>query len=181
MLHKDAFWRIYVATNNNGLDGTRHHPNRTHDLRSCSQDHHPSTNSVQKTICCNLTSSAPDDGRMRPKHVELRKLQLITLLHQVGISLYLVMKMHSQTNLKFSYKFPISNLKEIRQVIAAIIRAEWQTEMTKVICTFQNLISNVQRTTAKIYQWNKHWNTVLVYWSLLPSVFNFRDNIMSTA
>jgi len=42
------------------------------DLRSGSQDHHPSTNSVQKTICCNSTSNAPDDGRMRPKHVELR-------------------------------------------------------------------------------------------------------------
>jgi len=57
-----------------GLDGAvrRHHPNRTHDLRSGSQDHHPSTNWVQKTICCNLTSSAPDDERMRPKHVELR-------------------------------------------------------------------------------------------------------------
>ena len=25
--------------------------------------------------CCNLTSGAPDDGRMCPKHVELRKLQ----------------------------------------------------------------------------------------------------------
>jgi len=35
-------------------------------------DHHPSTNSVQKTIYCNSTSNAPDDGRMRPKHVELR-------------------------------------------------------------------------------------------------------------
>ena len=29
-------------------------------------------NSVQKTICCNSTSNAPDDGRMYPKHVELR-------------------------------------------------------------------------------------------------------------
>jgi len=47
----------------------------TQDLRSGSQDHHTSTNSVQKTTCCNLTSSAPDDGRMRPKHVELKKLQ----------------------------------------------------------------------------------------------------------
>ena len=47
-------------------------PHRTHDLRSGCQDHHPSTNSVQKTICCNLTSSVPDDGRVRPKHVELR-------------------------------------------------------------------------------------------------------------
>jgi len=44
-----------------GVDGAVH-----------SQHHHPSTNSVQKTICCNSTSSAPDDGRMYPKHVELR-------------------------------------------------------------------------------------------------------------
>jgi len=72
----------------------------THDLRSGSQDHHPSTNWVQKTICCKLTSSAPDDGRMRPKLVELRKLQWSTLLHQVGISLYFMMKMHGQTTLK---------------------------------------------------------------------------------
>ena len=56
-----------------GADGAvRHHPHRTHDLRSSSQDHHPSTNSVHKTIFCNSTSNAPDDGRMRPKHVELR-------------------------------------------------------------------------------------------------------------
>jgi len=26
----------------------------------------------QKTICCNSTSNIPDDGRMCPKHVELR-------------------------------------------------------------------------------------------------------------
>jgi len=59
-----------------GADGSaRHHPHRTHDLRSSSQDHHPSTNWIQKNICCNSTSSAPDDGRMYPKHVELKKLQ----------------------------------------------------------------------------------------------------------
>jgi len=34
------------------------------DLRSGSQDHHPSKNSVQKTICCNSTSNTPDDGRI---------------------------------------------------------------------------------------------------------------------
>ena len=50
----------------------RHHPYRTHDLRSGSQDHHPSKNSAQKTICRNSTSNAPDDGRTYPKHVELR-------------------------------------------------------------------------------------------------------------
>jgi len=50
----------------------RHHPHRTHDLHSGSQDHHPSKNSVQKTVCCNSTSNAPDDGRMYPKYIELR-------------------------------------------------------------------------------------------------------------
>ena len=55
-----------------GADGAVHHPHRTHDLRSDSQDHHPSKNSVQKTIFYNSTSNAPDDGRMYPKHVELR-------------------------------------------------------------------------------------------------------------
>jgi len=37
-----------------------------------SLDHYPSKNSVQKTICCNSTTDAPDDGRMYQKHVELR-------------------------------------------------------------------------------------------------------------
>jgi len=59
-----------------GADGAvrvaQQHPHRTHDLRSGSQDHHPSKNSVQKTIRCNSTSNAPHDGRMYPKHVELR-------------------------------------------------------------------------------------------------------------
>ena len=59
--------RVYGA----GGD-VRYHPHCKHDLRSCSQDHHPSKNSVQKTICCNSTSNAPDDWHMRPKHVELR-------------------------------------------------------------------------------------------------------------
>jgi len=33
---------------------------------------HPSTNSAQKTVWCKSTSNAPDDGRMRPKHVKPR-------------------------------------------------------------------------------------------------------------
>jgi len=37
-----------------------------------SQDHHPSKNSAQRTICCNSTSNVPVDGRMYPKNVELR-------------------------------------------------------------------------------------------------------------
>jgi hypothetical protein len=61
-----------LLNSTHGADGARHHPHRTHDLRSGSQDHHPSKNSVQKTICCNSTSNAPDDGRICPKHVELR-------------------------------------------------------------------------------------------------------------
>jgi len=54
------------------VDGARQHPQRTHDPHRGSQDHHRSKNSVQKTICCNSTSNAPDDGLMYPKHVELR-------------------------------------------------------------------------------------------------------------
>ena len=50
----------------------RHHPHPNHDLRNGSQDHHPSKNSMQKTISCNSTSNAPDDGRIYQKHVELR-------------------------------------------------------------------------------------------------------------
>jgi len=55
-----------------GADGAvrQHHWHRTHDLHSSSQDHPSPKNSVQKTICCNSKSSAPDDGRMYPKHVE---------------------------------------------------------------------------------------------------------------
>ena len=62
-----------------GADGAvrlaRHNPHRTHDLCSGSQDHHPSKNSVQKTICCTSTSNAPDDRRMYPKQVEVRIYQ----------------------------------------------------------------------------------------------------------
>jgi len=58
-----------------GANSAVYNPNRTQDLFCGSQDHHPSTNWVQKTTCCNSTSNAPDDGRMYPKHVELRKLQ----------------------------------------------------------------------------------------------------------
>ena len=72
-----SFWMGGLENRCVGADGAlrRHHPHRTHDLRSGSQDHHPSNNSVQKTICCNSTSNAPDDGRMYPKHVELRIYQ----------------------------------------------------------------------------------------------------------
>ena len=40
------------------------------------QEHHPSKNSVQKTICSNSTSNAPDDGRMYPKYVELKNTSI---------------------------------------------------------------------------------------------------------
>ena len=42
-------------------------------------DHHPSKNSVQKTICCTSASNAPDDGHMYPKHVELRIHSFISI------------------------------------------------------------------------------------------------------
>ena len=43
-----------------GADGAVHGPS------------HPSTNSVQKTICCNSQSNAPDDGRVYLKRVQLK-------------------------------------------------------------------------------------------------------------
>jgi len=55
-----------------GADGVVHRPHHIRDLRSGSQDHHPSTHSVQKTVFYNSTSNASDDGCIRPKHVELR-------------------------------------------------------------------------------------------------------------
>ena len=62
--------RVYGA--DGAVRAARHRPHHTHDPRSGSQDHHPSKNSVLKAIRCNSTSDVPDDGRMRPKHVELR-------------------------------------------------------------------------------------------------------------
>jgi hypothetical protein len=43
--------RVYGA---DGADSARHHPHRKHGLR------------------CYSTSNAPGDGRMYPKHIELR-------------------------------------------------------------------------------------------------------------
>ena len=51
-----------------GADGAEHGTIRP-------QDHHPSKTSVQKTVCYNSTSNAPDGGRVYPKHVELRMHQ----------------------------------------------------------------------------------------------------------
>jgi len=63
-LESHCVGRVYDA------GGAVHSTIRT--VHSGCQDHHLSTNSVQKTIHCNSTSYAPDDGRMYPKHVELR-------------------------------------------------------------------------------------------------------------
>jgi len=59
-----------VCSANGAVRVARHHSHLTHDLHSGSQDHHPSK--TRKTIRCNLTSNAPDGGRMYPKYVELR-------------------------------------------------------------------------------------------------------------
>ena len=80
LMQQDSFINVFLARSGTHAHSyadvavrvARHHPHRTQDLRSGSQDHHPSKNSVQKTICCNSTSNAPDDERMYPKHVELR-------------------------------------------------------------------------------------------------------------
>jgi len=62
-----------------GADGAmRHHPHRTHELRSGSQDHHPFKNSVQKTTCCNSTSNAPD-----AKNISIKLPSCIKLAFQL--------------------------------------------------------------------------------------------------
>ena len=72
-LHRAIEWQTGTQRNNVQLFiGVYHHPHRTHDLRSGSEDHRASENSVQKTVYCNSTSNAPDDGRKYPKDVELR-------------------------------------------------------------------------------------------------------------
>jgi len=55
-----------------GCCHARNHSHRTHDLRRGSPNHHPSKYWVRKTICCNSKSNALHDGRIYPKHVELR-------------------------------------------------------------------------------------------------------------
>jgi len=63
----DCVGRVY------GADGAVHGTMRTvHTTYAAAlkTTTHPKT--VQKTICCNSTSNPPDNGRMRPKHVELR-------------------------------------------------------------------------------------------------------------
>jgi len=57
-LESQCIGRVYGAEG----AGTVHTVNTTY----------PSKKSVQKTMCCNSTSNAPDDRRMGPKHVELR-------------------------------------------------------------------------------------------------------------
>jgi len=54
-----------------GADSTMHGTIRTVHTTYTAATIHPQ-NSVQKTISCNSTSNAPDDGRMYPKHVKLR-------------------------------------------------------------------------------------------------------------
>jgi len=68
-MQQGNFINVFLARH---VSVTCAHHQGTRVVRSGSQDHHPSKNSVQKTICCNSTFDAPDDGRMYPKHVELR-------------------------------------------------------------------------------------------------------------
>jgi len=74
-------------------------PHRTHDLRSGSQDHHPSINSVQKTICCNSISNAPDDGRMYPKQVDLR-------IHSIKLPSCIKLAFHF---ISFIWSYPLND------------------------------------------------------------------------
>jgi len=56
---------IFLARHVSGTNATSHGTNRTaHTTYAAAlKTIHPSKNSVQKTICCNSISNAPDDGR----------------------------------------------------------------------------------------------------------------------
>ena len=86
-MQQGNFINVFLARHVlDGADGAaRHHPYRTHDPRSGSQDHHPSKNSVQKTICCNSTSNAPDDvpETCRAKNTLIKLPCCIKLVFQV--------------------------------------------------------------------------------------------------
>jgi hypothetical protein len=43
------------------------------------------------------------ESRCAGCHVELKKLQYITLMQQVGISLYFMTMMHGQTTLRYKF------------------------------------------------------------------------------
>jgi len=107
--------RVYSA--DGAVRVALHHPHRTHDLRSGSQDHHPSKNSVQKTIPYNSTSNVPDHGRMYPKPVELRIYQYNYLVASSWQSTLFHEKGAGQTMLKLS-----QNLKGNGDYLLRIMR-----------------------------------------------------------
>ena len=91
---------------------------------------------MQKTICCNSTSNAPDDGRMRPKHVELRIHQYhylvasgwhLTLFHEEDarsnnpqILVHLFIRFARNSYRRFTaicYKFKLSMYVQVLSVI----------------------------------------------------------------
>jgi hypothetical protein len=130
----------------------RHHQYDTLDLLSDSQDHHPPTNSVQKTICCNSTSNALDDERMRPKHVELRIHQYnylvasswhFTLFHvedarsnnpQISSEVTL----NCRTKHLVAVTYYISTLNETR--VSSLLRLMWMCSITSNVTFHPPLI-----------------------------------------
>ena len=76
-----------------GADGALHHPHRTHDPGSVFQDHHPSKNSVQGTICCNSTSNVPTcSSGQKSRGVDKWKLEIVNNF-QKRVNLYRVKRL----------------------------------------------------------------------------------------
>ena len=62
---------------------------------------------VQKTICCNLISSAPDDGRLYPKHVKIRIITyLLHYLLTYLLTAWCRVLLEKLTGLQLVKKFP---------------------------------------------------------------------------
>jgi len=80
---------------------------------------YPSKNSVQKTICCNSTSNALDDGRMYPKHVKLGIYQSNYLVVSSWCSLYFIVYLASK-------KTPEMNTADVSQPKSTFVNANKQ-------------------------------------------------------
>jgi len=137
---------------------------------SSSQDHHPSKNSVQKTICCNSTSNAPDEWAYVPetcrgKNTSIKLPSCIKLVfHFISLQMLVTEVTKSITTRKLPNTVISScnNLYRVTRKTPAHITVLYTTTTTETLpFHFLHLILKPQRTTAHVAQ-----NKVAKQWQL---------------
>jgi hypothetical protein len=135
---------------------------------------HPSTNSVQKAICCKSTFNAPDDGRMRSKHVELR-------MHRDGISHYFIVRhcldcqitFRQRNQLYHSYNDQshkrLSDMKHtavknsVNFLTPAVVASRMMNTKVKAISVFRNITTTGNRGfPSRFYKINAGYRHMLI-------------------